>query len=180
MNRRAIFAVLAGAALNLLFNRLNVSLESPFFFDSVMTAVVAVLFGPWAGMATGLLSSAAVDLIFLHNGTGIAFVPCQLATGLIAGWAPRFEGFRSVFGLLVTAGLVALANSVLGSIIATFLFGGLTGHGSDFLVSGFLIAGQNLLSASFWARVPLNLIDKGIALLVAWAIFLRWGTRRGV
>lgn len=168
-----LLTVLAGALLNGFLNRLNVGLQSPFFADSVFTAVVGALAGPWAGMATGFLSSILVDVGFLHDGSGIAFVPCQLATGLICGLAPAWRRFPAVLGLLITIGTVALVNSVFGSIIATFLFGGVTGHGSDFLVSGFLMAGQSLLSASFWARVPLNLIDKGVAVLAAW-ITWRW------
>ncbi len=50
--------------------------------------------------------------------------------------------------------------------------------GVDYLVTGLVAAGQSILSASFWARIPANLFDKTIAVLAAYFVF-RLAAARG-
>jgi energy-coupling factor transport system substrate-specific component len=62
---------------------------------------------------------------------------------------------------------VAFANSVLGALIAAYVYGGFTSVGVDYLVSGLVATGQSIVSAAFLARLPANLFDKTIAVLAA-------------
>ena len=169
---------LLGGLLNALLSVANMAIASPFFFDSIFTAVVAALFGPLAGMATALISHGFMELFHNWNGQFMPFVVCNLATGLIVGLFARSGGLRRPFGAALAAVAVTLANALFGAIVAYYVFGGVTGHASDYLVTGFIIAGQSLFSASFWARVPANLIDKGLAVAAASVAFRVWASRR--
>jgi energy-coupling factor transport system substrate-specific component len=171
-------ATLLGGLLNALLSVANMAIASPFFFDSIFTAVVAALFGPLAGMATALVSHVFMELFHDWNGQFMPFVVCNVATGLIVGFFARSGGLRKPTGAMLAALAVTLANALFGAVVAYYVFGGITGHASDYLVTGFIIAGQSLLSASFWARIPANLIDKGLAVAAAMAVARIWTPRR--
>ncbi|MEI8093683.1 MAG: hypothetical protein WCG80_05685 [Spirochaetales bacterium] len=166
-----ILAPIVAALLNVFLNWANRSLGSPLFADSIFTAVVAAVFGVVPGLAAALLTQLGMEAVLSLQGpfgTALPFVFCGFATALIVGLAAERGRFLSVLALTAVIAGVTLANSVIGSVTATFVFGGVTLHTSDFLITGFLLSGQQLLEASFWARVPLNLIDKGIAVGLAY------------
>ena len=98
---------------------------------------------------------------------------CNLATALIVGYMVRMGAFRTWWHAGIATVLVALANSMLGAPIAVVVYGGIQGGGVDLVVAGFLALGNDILSAAFLARVPINLVDKGIAVIIAWLILLR-------
>lgn len=169
----ALLAVLIGALANSLASLANMALGSPLFFDSIFTAASGALFGPLAGCLCGLFTHG---FLVAFHGWDLAwayFLPCSLATGLIAGLFSRGGRALSLYGVLLCAALTSLANAVLGAGISAFAFGGITVHASDYLVTGLILAGQSMLSASFWARIPLNLIDKGIAVALAFILSSR-------
>ncbi|HET7839563.1 MAG TPA: ECF transporter S component [Rectinemataceae bacterium] len=160
--------VVAGGLGNALMSLANMALSSPFFFDSVFTAVCAALFGPLAGALCGLVSHLFMELFHGWNGLFLPFAVCNIATGLIVGLFARSGRLATLTGAMLCTILVTLGNSVLGALVAFYLFGGITGHASDYLVTGFILVGQTLLAAAFWARIPANLIDKGIAVALAY------------
>jgi energy-coupling factor transport system substrate-specific component len=79
----------------------------------------------------------------------------------------------------VAAVCIALINSITGAIVAVLFFSGLTVHPVDYIVTAFLSLGQSFVSAAFWARIPINLIDKGIAVFVTFWLKILWDRRRG-
>lgn len=171
-----ILLPLAAAGLNTGLNFINRILDLPFFFDSIGTAAVAALAGIVPGLIAGVLSQLGMELaIFFGDqtpfGTAFPFVLCQFATAGVVGLMVRKKLFSSPLNLAAAILGVTMGNAVIGSFVATFLFGGITLHGSDFLMAGFIIGGQSLLEAAFWSRIPLNLIDKGLAVSVAFALY---------
>jgi energy-coupling factor transport system substrate-specific component len=167
-----IVAVLGGL-LNCLASMVNMSVGSPLFLDSIATAACGLLFGPWLGLLCGLSTHAF--LVILHGGVleWAYFLPCSLATGLIAGLFGRKRPAVSLLRVLLCIVSIALANAVIAAPIATLAYGGITVHASDYLVAGLILAGQSILSAAFLARIPINLIDKGIAVAVAFLLYSR-------
>ena len=97
----------------------------------------------------------------------------SIATAFIIGFMAKSGKFTTWVHAVVATILVALANAIMGAPIAVVVYGGIQGGGVDLVVAGFLAAGQDILSAAFLARVPINLVDKGIACFVAWLILMR-------
>jgi energy-coupling factor transport system substrate-specific component len=162
--------ILVGGFFNSLGSLANVALGSPLFFDSIFTAISGALFGPWAGVLCGVATH--IFLIAFH-GWDIAwmfFLPCSIATGVITGVFAARKHLKGALDVILCSVLVTLANSFLGAIIGIYAYGGVTTHPSDYLITGLILVGQSVLAASFWARIPLNLIDKGIAVAVAFAV----------
>ena len=184
MNRNAFFAIyqkkplwlillfiVVAAGLNGLFSTINAALSFPFFFDSIWTATIAALFGPVVGVATGILTNFFLEILTGFTLIHYPFGLCNALTGLIVGLMARSGRFRTVNHIVIASLAVTLGNSILGAVIATYLFGGATGIDIDYIMTGLMLAGQSVLTAAFWARIPANLVDKTVAVLTAFLIF---------
>ena len=104
-----------------------------------------------------------------------------MSTGLIIGVMAGTGHFRSGVHALIAVVLVTASNSLLGALIATYLYGGITGSAAvDYVVIGLLSTGRTVLSSAFLARIPANLVDKGIAVFAAFILlgFLHGSTPR--
>lgn len=171
-------AVIAGIAVNGGLNAANNALSLPFFFDSIATAVVAATMGLIPGFIVAVGTNMLIEVFMGFPWTNVPFALCGMATAVIVWAFVRRGAFNNIGNVLLASLLVALANSLLGATIATFVYGGVTGVGVDYLVTGLVAAGQSIVSASFWARIPANLFDKTIAVLVAYFV-LRIAVARG-
>lgn len=148
-------------------------IEFPLFMDSIGTALIAALFGPLAGVGTAFLTHLGLEL---WSGFGWLYAPwvlCSIATALIVGIAVRWNRFSSVPELVITVLLVALANALCGALLHVLLYGGFADHITDSIVEGFQLLTGDLLWAAFLARVPLNIVDKGLAVLIAFILSRR-------
>lgn len=161
-----------GVAINLVGGQVAGKLGLPIFMDSIGTAIVAAIMGPFVGAVSGLLYNVISALIG-GNMLSVLFGLCNIATAFIVGFMARAGKFQTVAHIVVATILVALANAILGAPIAVVVYGGIQGGGVDLVVAGFLAAGQDIASAAFLARIPTNLVDKGIACVIAWLILMR-------
>ncbi len=164
-------AVFIAGMLNALLVVVNTHLFLPFFIDSIFTACAGALFGWLPGLIVGFWTNFASEMILGFPMTMLPFAVCNMSTGLIVGLMSSRGLFRSGMHALVAVLLVTASNSLLGALIATFLYGGITGTAAvDYVVVGLLAAGRTVLSAAFLARIPANLVDKGIAVFVAFVL----------
>ena len=67
-------------------------------------------------------------------------------------------------------GGAALAVVVVATPIRTYLFGGVTGSGADFMVAYMNVLGNNLLESVALTVFGANLVDKVLSALVAWVV----------
>ncbi|MFO8078829.1 MAG: ECF transporter S component [Armatimonadota bacterium] len=154
---------------NVLLNAVNTALNLPFFLDAIGTALAAATLGLVPALVVAVGTNVLFELVYGLTLTHLPFAVCGIATVLIVRGFLRVGWFSSIGHAVLTSLAVAFANAVLGAIIAAFVFGGITGVGVDYLVSGLVASGHSLLSASFWARIPANTIDKTVAVFVAYA-----------
>lgn len=156
-------------AINIAVGQLTYTLKVPLYLDSVGTVLVAVLAGPWAGALTGLLA----NLVWGLSGLNVIYAPFATVAAVIgllaglfgeAGWMRR--GWKVVVAGLIT-GLVAAAIS---APISAYVFGGVTGSGTDVVVAIFRGIGFGILPASFAQGVSSDPLDKTITYLVVWLI----------
>ncbi len=161
-----------GVAINLVGGQVAGKLALPLYMDSIGTAIVAAVMGPFVGAVSGVLYNV-ISALINGNMLSILFGLCNIATAFIIGFMAKSGKFKTWVHAVVATVLVALANAIMGAPIAVMVYGGIQGGGVDLVVAGFLAAGQDIMSAAFLARVPINLVDKGIACFVAWLILMR-------
>lgn len=140
-----LLLIVAGIALNALLNFLNELLNLPLFFDTIGTATAAAVLGTIPGLIVALFTNLLFELLYGFPLIHYPFALCGMATALIVGRMAKQGCF----------------STLLHAVIATIL------------VTGLLLAGQSILSASFLARVPVNLIDKSIAVFIAFYIYTK-------
>ena len=168
-----VLAVVLNGALSLV----GEGLKLPIFLDSTFTVVVAALFGLWPGVLVGAFSNLFFEVIKGFPGHLWQFGLVNMATALITALMVKFGCLKTmggVFWLLLT---LALANSLLGAFLVTVLFGGTTNEPVDSIVRSLLITGQSIFSSAFLGRIFINVVDKGIAVLVMLTLYL-WYQRR--
>lgn len=154
--------------LNVGLGLATTAMNLPFFMDSIGTTVVSATLGLGPGLVVAIGTEALFEVVYGMTMRFFPFAICGVATVLIVRAFVKYDRFQSVGEALMASLAVAMANAVLGGFVAAFLYGGITGAGIDFLVTGMVAAGQSVLTASFWARVPANLFDKTAAVLIAY------------
>jgi energy-coupling factor transport system substrate-specific component len=169
-NDHPILTMVVSATLLPLLNGfigLAVKDKIPFFMDSIFTAIAAAVWGPWQGIATALMTNVFFELTGGFTGTNLPFALCGAATALIVAAFVRAGGYKGPLGAILCIASVTLANSLLGALIATFVFGGGTHSNIDDIVAGFTLFTDSIFTAAFLARIPINFVDKAIAVIPA-------------
>lgn len=145
----------------------------PLFLDSTFTAVTAALFGIIPGILTGLFTNLLQEVI---HGFPLYFYPfavVNMATGLLVGLLVKHGYFRTFFGVFLVIIYTTLVNALLGALIVTILWGGITHSEMDYITKVLIMTGQSVFSSAFVARIFVNLVDKGIAVLIAYLIYVK-------
>jgi len=160
-------------AFNAVLNSLIVLTPMPLFLDSIGTALSAAVFGLPLGLATAFLTNFYQEALAGFPFRFLPFALCGMATAVLVRVMLRRGAPPTPGRFLAVTGAVALANSALGAVIATFVFGGGTGVNVDLVVAGFALALEDILSASFVARLLVNLVDKAPAMPAAMLVLAR-------
>lgn len=161
--RQMAFMSLA-IVINIVGGFIALNFKLPIYLDTIGTFFVAFAFGPFAGimigLTTGLINGLAFDPISFY------FIPVQLAVGLLAGFLYKkdlFKGYRTIISTLC----ITLTSSMIGSVIATFVFSGVTSSGSSYLVQMLKASGISLLTAVFSTQIFTDLLDKSLSICLA-------------
>lgn len=146
-------------------------LEIPLFLDTTGTAIAAICFGPVGGVITGLLSNFVSELFQGFPGHLWPFFPVNLATGLTLGLIAKRWSFSRAPVIAASVVIVTLLNAFLGTLVVTLVFGGITSQAVDYVVTALVLTGRSIFSSAFLARLPINFVDKSIALLAGVAVW---------
>ena len=163
---RALTLMSAGIAINMTLGQLASMLKLPLFLDAIGTLIVALLSGPVAALVTGLMTNLIWGLI--SSPVAAAFAPVAAVIGLVGGLCARSGGFRTLPRVLLSSLLITVAVVLVATPIRTYLFGGATGSGADFLVAYMNVLGTKLIESVAITVFGTNLVDKLICALVAW------------
>lgn len=157
---------LAGAGVNVVLATVVNLLDIPLYFDSIGTVVVGIHLGLLPGLVTVVVTHI---LLWVSGQVLVPFVLCSALSLVIAVAFVRRDALGELGGYLWMGVLIGIANGVVGSILAYFVFEGVTDvHAIDRLVMGVYAAGRSLRSAVFWAGLLTNIIDKMLAALAAY------------
>lgn len=165
MNKtRVITFIATGIVINIVLSLVVKALGIPLLFlDTVGTIFIAVIFGPVAGAITGGVTNLVNGV--LVGPTEIPFALVNIAVGLIAGGMTKKFGF-SFKNAVITGLILAVVAPLIGTPIAVFMFGGLTGGGSDLLFAWLRATGAKVFTAAFIPRITGNIIDKVVSCLL--------------
>ena len=159
-------------AINIAVGQVVFSLKIPVgiaYLDSIGTVLVGVLAGPWAGALTGLLSNLIWGLTGL-NVTYAPFAAVGAIIGLLAGLFAEAGWIRQWWKVVLAGAITGIVAALVSAPIAAYVFGGVTGAGTDVLVAAFRQAGLDVLGASAAQGVASDPLDKIITYLVVWLI----------
>ncbi len=170
-------AVLLGMLNSFLGHANSFIFHLPLFLDTIGTLVSTALFGLIPGLITAFVTHITPDIFPIMAGGYMPWVFCNFASAITLWLFIRRGMFANFLHVIFVSLAVTLANALIGSAVAAFFFSGITEHPVDYMMTGFLSIGQNLISAAFWARIPANLIDKGIAAFIAFGAY-RWCQKR--
>jgi len=165
---KIILIIAAAAVLNNIAQYVGeFALTIPFYFDSVFTITVGIFYGWLPGLITGLLTNLGMEITHGFHGLSGPFAVVNMITGIIAGLiaADKDKYWNLPSQLYMILALTA-SNVILGAYIVNILYGGLTGSQPDILIKALLLMGQNKVPASVMARIPINLVDKGLPVLI--------------
>ena len=170
MDKRLKLAIIVvGIGINIIGGTLASALKLPLFLDTIGTMLSAVLLGPWPGALAGLLTNVFQGII--SGPTTIPFGIVNAVIGLIVGAIALKRGFEDYFTPLLIGIILAVAAPLIGTPIAVYLCGGLTGGGVDILYGIILGSTDRIFSSAFLARIPTNLIDKALSAYLVMLIF---------
>lgn len=149
-----------GVVFNIAGGFIAVGLKLPIYLDTIGTFMSAFFFGPIAGILTGAVTSiingVSFDPVYLY------FMPVQIIIGLTAGVLYKKGLFKGKFAIVGTF-VVTLIGSVMASLIAAYVFGGITSSGSSFIVMYLKEAGVNVVAGVFSTQIISDILDKAIA-----------------
>jgi energy-coupling factor transport system substrate-specific component len=154
--------------INIAMGTLVTALRIPLYLDSIGTVLVGVLAGPLAGGLTGFLSNIIWG--FLIGPIPWWFAPVALVIGVLAGIFGARSWMRKWY-LAALGGLITgLVSALISAPIAAYVFGGVTGAGTDLLVAAYLSFTENLLAANILQGTTSDLPDKLVSFLIVFLI----------
>jgi energy-coupling factor transport system substrate-specific component len=170
-NTLTLVLIPVAIAINIAIGQLVITLKLPLYLDSIGTILVGVLVGPWAGAITGFLANVVWTLSGLFP-QAIAWAGVAAIIGALAGAFGR-SGWVKVWWKAALAGIITgVIAAILSAPIAAYVFGGVTGTGTDAVVAMFRSAGLDALGANLGQGVVSEPLDKLVSYLVVWAVML--------
>lgn len=152
-----VFSALA-IAINIVLGTVVGLLNIPLLFlDTVGTIFSAVLFGPWYGAIVGGLTNVIQGM--LTNPKNIPFALVNIAVGIIVGLIARKWKFN-LKTAIITGIILAVVCPLIGTPIAIYIYGGITGDFNDVFFTWLVQSGQSIFTAAFIPRIASNIIDK--------------------
>lgn len=158
-------------AINIAIGQLIVVLKLPIYLDSIGTVLVGLLAGPWAGLVTGGLS----NLIWGLSGLNPAYTPyfyVAAVIGLMAGIFARLGWAKKWWLWLIGGLLTGVVAALIGAPVTAYLYGGVTGSGTDLIVAVLRASGANVIQAAFGQGIVSDPIDKTVSYLIVWLIVI--------
>ncbi|KPU45717.1 hypothetical protein OXPF_09500 [Oxobacter pfennigii] len=148
-----------GVALNIVLGTVVQMTKIPLLFlDTIGTIFVAVLFGPWQGAAVGTITNLLTPILS-GNVKDIPFFIVNAVVGIIIGFIAKKYKF-DLKTAIISGLLLSIISPLIGTPIAVWVYGGITGSGNDIIFLWLTKTGSSVFSAAFIPRITGNFIDK--------------------
>jgi energy-coupling factor transport system substrate-specific component len=180
-----LIAIALCAALNFAVGSMVYLVKLPVYLDSIGTILCALLCAVdrktafVCALCAALSSTVVTGLLvnpflpyFVGTDLAIALVSSLLTTTGSETFRARPMQPVQFGGRVLTYGIATgVVAAIVSAPIVAYLFGGVTGSGSAFVVGMFLKAGQGLWNATLTSGLILDPIDKVLQVLIAALLF---------
>jgi energy-coupling factor transport system substrate-specific component len=176
-----LVAIALCAALNFAIGNIVYLVKLPIFLDSIGTILCALLIFPdrraaiicafVAGFVGVILSGLVINPFlpwFTLTVLAIALVSALLTASASDMFRARPLVLPPFVARIVLYGVITgIAAAIVSAPVVVYLFGGVTGSGSGFVVAFFLKTGQQLLNSALLAGLTTEPVDKTLQVLIA-------------
>jgi len=163
-----------GVALNYVAGQLAVLLKLPVFLDTIGTAFVSIIAGPWIGIITGVLNNV---LLGITNPMTFMGIPVQAGIALTIGFLSQKKMLLKVGKFIVGAIILAIVTTALSTPGQVLVLGGVTGTGMDVVTGVIVKGGMPLWSAVAVTQLISNIFDKTISLIIGFLMAMSMSPR---
>ena len=164
---RLVSMIPVALVLNIVVGQIIGSVGIPLYLDSTGTVLVAALAGPWAGIATGVLSSLVWSAF---NPSVLPFAATSAAVGGLAGVAIKHGALKNIATVLLSGAVIGIAVGMLAAPVAAFVYGGTAGVGTGAVVSLLREMGHSLLQSVTLQSFMSDPLDKALVMLLVWLV----------
>lgn len=162
-NFKLVFSALA-IAINIVLGTVIGLLNIPLLFlDTLGTIFSAALFGPLYGAAVGGLTNVIQGV--LTNPKNIPFALVNIAVGIVVGLIAKKWKFN-IKTAIITGLILSVVAPLIGTPIATYVYGGITGDINDVFFTWLVKSGQSIFTAAFIPRITSNFVDKIVSCIL--------------
>lgn len=152
------------ASINIVGSFIALNLRLPIYLDAIGTLFSTFLLGIPCGIATCVISGLAAAIAF--DPVSLFFIPVQvvlvIATGIM--YKSKFlQGYKFILGVAI----ITLFASASGSIVATYVFGGVTSSGSSYIVALLKYTKMSLFMRVFIVQYLTDFCDKLVGILIS-------------
>lgn len=176
-----LVAIALCAALNFAIGNIVYLVKLPIYLDSIGTILCALLIFPdrraafvcasIAGFIGVILSGLVINPFlpwFMFTMLAIALVSALLTARATETFRARPLPLPPFVAMVVIYGIITgIASAVVSAPVVVWLFGGVTGSGTAFVVAFFLKTGQQLLNSALLSGLTTEPIDKTLQVLLA-------------
>ena len=164
---RLVSMIPVALVLNIVVGQIIGSVGIPLYLDSTGTVLVAALAGPWAGIATGVLSSLVWSAF---NPSVLPFAATSAAVGGLAGVAIKHGALKNIATVLLSGAVIGIVVGMLAAPVAAFVYGGTAGVGTGAVVSLLREMGHSLLQSVTLQSFISDPLDKALVILLVWLV----------
>ena len=164
---RLVSMIPVALVLNIVVGQIIGSVGIPLYLDSTGTVLVAALAGPWAGIATGVLSSLVWSAF---NPSVLPFAATSAAVGGLAGVAIKHGALKNIATVLLSGAVIGIVVGMLSAPVAAFVYGGTAGVGTGAVVSLLREMGHSLLQSVTLQSFMSDPLDKALVMLLVWLV----------
>ncbi|WP_339226808.1 ECF transporter S component [Oceanobacillus sp. FSL K6-2867] len=166
----ALLLIPVGVSLNVVGYQLSTILKLPVFMDQIGTIMVSMIAGPWIGLLAGLLGNVVNGMI---NPIAIGFSVVSMSVGFVSGYLSKWRFYTNLYGIIISCVILTIVAAFPAAIVTVFLFGGVTGAGTDLLTATFLATGKELWNSVVSTNLISGSINTIINFGISWLIVRR-------
>ena len=166
----ALVLIPVGVSINVVGYQMSQILKLPVFIDQIGTILVSMITGPWVGMVTGLLGNVVNGMIYP---TAFGYAIVSMLVGFVSGFLSRWRWYSNGVGVVIGCALLNVVSSVSAAVVTVFMFGGVTGAGTDLLTAAFVASGQALWDSVLTTNVISGTVNTIVNFAIAWIIVRR-------